>query len=115
MFFYQIYAELKEIKKKNAELEELLLDIMKTATKTKKREEGLHLRVNTLEERNRNLEKEIERLIISKGKTEQEIELIQDTNNELFYKHNEMFITINAIITELNLVIANLNSNYKEN
>ena len=74
---------------------------MKTATKTKKREEGLHLRVNTLEERNRNLEKEIE--------------LIQDTNNELFYKHNEMFIMINAIITELNLVIASLNSNYEEN
>ena len=68
-----------------------------------------------MEERNRKLEKEIEQMVISKEKMDQEIELCQDTYNELFYKHNEMVIMINTIITELNYIIANLNNKLQEN
>ena len=45
---------------------------------------------------------------------EHEIELCQDSQNELFYKHNEMKIMINSIITELNYVIATLNNKLQE-
>ena len=54
-------------------------------------------------------------MVISKEKMDQEIELCQDTCNELFYKHNEMVIIINSIITELNYIIANLNNKLQEN
>ena len=114
MFFYQIYVELKHIKEKNAELENLLIENIKITTKTKKREEGLNQRVNNLEERNKKLEKELQQMVMSKEKMEQEIELCQDTQNELFYKHNEMIMMINSIITELNYVIANLNNKLQE-
>ena len=88
---------------------------MKITMETKKREETLNQRVNAMEEKNKELTKEIERLAISKEKTEREIELYQDTNNELLYKHNEMVSTINTIITELNYVITSLNNKHQEN
>ena len=88
---------------------------MKITMKTKKREETLNQRVNAMEEKNKELTKEIERLAISKEKTEREIELYQDTNNELFFKHNEMVSIINTIITELNYVITSLNNKHQEN
>ena len=115
MFFYQIYVELKHINEKNAELENLLIENIKITTKTKKREEALNQRINNLEEKNRKLEKEIQQMVMSKEKMEQEIEFCQDTHNELFYKHNEMVMMINSIITELNYVIANLNNKLQEN
>ena len=114
MFFYQIYVELKDIKEKNAELENLLIENIKITTKTKKREEALNQRINNLEERNKKLEKELQQMVMSKEKMKQEIELCQDTQNELFYKHNEMIMMINSIITELNYVIANLNNKLQE-
>ena len=113
-FFYQIYIELKHVKEKNIELENLLLENMKITTKTKKREEALNQRVNNLEERNKELEKEIQQLVVSKEKMAQEIEVCQDSQNELFYKHNEMKIVINCIITELNNIIAVLNNQLQE-
>ena len=83
--------------------------------KTKKREEALNQRVNALEERNNELIKEIERLTISKEKTEQEIEHYQNTNSEVLYKYNEMVTVINTIILELNYIITNLNNKHQEN
>ena len=83
--------------------------------KTKKREEALNQRVNALEERNNELIKEIERLTISKEKTEQEIEHYQDTNSEVLYKYNEMVTVINTIILQLNDIITNLNNKDHEN
>ena len=114
MFFYQIYVELKHIKEKNEELENLIIENIQITAKTKKREEALHQRVNYLEERNRKLENVLQRMTMSKEKMEHEIELCQDTHNELFYKHNEMKIMINSIITELNYVIATLNNKLQE-
>ena len=43
-----------------------------------------------------------------------EIEICQDTENELFFKHNEMKMMINSIITELNYVITHLNNKLQE-
>ena len=83
--------------------------------KTKKREEALNQRVNALEERNNELIKEIERMSISKEKTEQEIEHYQNTNSEVLYKYNEMVTVINTIILELNYIITNLNNKHQEN
>ena len=103
------------MKEKNAELENLLIENIQITTKTKKTEEALHLQVNYLEERNRKLEKQIQQMVMSKEKMLQEIELCQDSQNELFYKHNEMKIMINSIITKLNYVIANLNNKLQEN
>ena len=103
------------MKEKNAELENLLIENIKITTKTKKREEALNQRINNLEEKNRKLEKEIQQMVMSKEKMLQEIELCQDTHNELFYKHNGMVMMINSIITELNYVIANLNNKLQEN
>ena len=68
-----------------------------------------------MEEQNNELTKEIERLVISKEKSERELELWQDGNNELFYKHNEMVSKINDIIIELNYIITNLNNKDQEN
>ena len=50
----------------------------------------------------------------SKEKMVREIEICQDTQNELFFKHNEMKMMINSIITELNYVITHLNNKLQE-
>ena len=68
-----------------------------------------------LEERNKELTKQIERLTISNEKMEQELDLCQNTNNELMYKHHEMVSVINTIITELNYVINILSNKHQEN
>ena len=68
-----------------------------------------------LEERNKELTKQIERLTISNEKMEQELDLCQNTNNELMYKHYEMVSVINTIITELNYVINILSNKHQEN
>ena len=105
MLFYQIYNELKKLKENNTELEELLISVMKTAMKTKKREEALYLRVNELENK-------IKDLTTDKEKTKDEIE---EMNNELTYKNNEMVCVINTIIGEVNYIIAILNNKHQEN
>ena len=53
-------------------------------------------------------------MVMSKEKTDQEIQDCQDTQNELYFKHNEMKIMINSIITELNDVITILNNKLEE-
>ena len=53
-------------------------------------------------------------MMTSKEKMVREIEICQDTQNELFFKHNEMKMMINSIITELNYVITHLNNKLQE-
>ena len=53
-------------------------------------------------------------MIMSEEKMAREIEICQDTENELFFKHNEMKMIINSIITELNDVITSLNNKLEE-
>ena len=105
MFFYQIYNEIKKLKENNTELKELLLDVMKTAMKTQKREEALYLRVNELENK-------IKDLTTDKEKTKDEI---KEMNNELTYKNNEIVCVINTLIGEVNYIITILNNKHQEN
>ena len=59
--------------------------------------------------------KEFERVSVTLGKTEWEVELYKEKNNELIYKHNAMVAKINTIIAELNDVITVLNNKHQEN
>ena len=90
------------------------METIRITTKTKKREEALHQRVHNLEERNKTLENVLQRMMMSEEKMAREIEICQDTQNELFFKHNEMKMMINSIITELNYVITHLNNKLEE-
>ena len=87
------------------------METIRITTKNKKREEALHQRVHNLEERNKILEILLQRMVMSNEKMVREMEICQDTQNELFFKHNEMKMMINSIITELNDVITHLNNN----
>ena len=115
MIFYQIYAELNVLTEKYNNIEELLVENCKVSLKNEKKEEKLYQRIGLLEEKNKELIKEFERVSITLGKTVWEVELYKEKNNELFYKHNEMVAKINTIIAELNDVITVLNNKHQEN
>ena len=91
------------------------MENFKVTMKNKKREEKLHQRICVLEEMNKEMMKEFERMSIKQEKTEQKVELYKEQNNELTYNHNTMITTINTIIIELNNVISVLNNKHQEN
>ena len=59
--------------------------------------------------------KEFERMAITQEKTERELELCQEKNNEMMYNHGTMVTTINTMISELNYIITVLNNKHQEN
>ena len=83
--------------------------------KNEKKEEKLNQRIGLLEEKNKELIKEFERVSVTLAKTEWEVELYKEKNSELIYKHNAMVAKINTIIAELNDVITVLNNKHQEN
>ena len=96
-------------------LEELCLQNLLLIMDNKIKEEKLYLRISALEETNTMLLKELERMAQRQQKTEERIELSQEYNDKITYRHNEMVATINTIISELNNVISTLSNKTDEN
>ena len=114
-FFYQIYDELKSMRDKYNNLEEVTLENFKVTMQNRKKEEKLHQRICTLEEENIKLLKALECTRLKQENTAQRVEIYEEHFNEMAYNHNTMVTTINTIIAELNDVISILNNKHQEN
>ena len=91
------------------------METFKIARQNRKREEKLYERVCLLEETNKKLLEEIKHMALKQEKAEEKVEIYNEQNNELTYKHNMMITTINNIIAELNNIVFVLNNKYQEN
>ena len=108
--FYQIYDELNSIRGICATMNEAWMEQLTLIMKNKKREERLHQRVSALEDQNEELVKEIKRMQLKHEETAREVELYNEHDLELCYKHNAMVATINMMITELNNIMSFLSN-----
>ena len=96
-------------------LEELWLENYNVTARNRKTEEKLYERVCVLEEENKNIMKEMERVLVNQENADRRVDLCKEHSLELTYMHNMMVIKINTVITELNNVISILSNKDQEN